>query len=274
VSLDKRFFLYIFIMPLVLILMLTFPTSAQAPDGESLFKTNCSTCHTIGMGTLIGPDLVKIEQRREKAWIKNFIRSSQTMINQGDPDAVAIYETFNKLLMPDQVTITDDQVDAILTYIGSAGTGISSQEKISIGSGQKNHLEGNQPSMGKAPDTDREDIEKGRALFSGKVLLNRGGPACIACHNVTEDKGETGGKFAPDLTNVYSKIDEKTIMDLATAPRYPSMQQAYVNKPIAPEEALQLAAYLKYAGTEGSYQRERDQRAAELLKRFNRNSPK
>ena len=35
---------------------------AQA-DGEQIFKTNCVSCHTIGGGRLIGPDLEGVTKK-------------------------------------------------------------------------------------------------------------------------------------------------------------------------------------------------------------------
>ena len=76
----------------------------------------CAACHTIGKGKLIGPDLKGVTERREEAWLISFIRSSQTMINNGDPIAVQLFEEYNKIPMPDN-NFTDEQIKGILTYI-------------------------------------------------------------------------------------------------------------------------------------------------------------
>jgi cytochrome c2 len=276
VRLNKKFFLHIFIILQLLILSLTFQANAQLPEGESLFKLNCSACHTIGKGKLIGPDLANVESRREIGWIKRFIKSSQTLIQGGDPTALAVYNEYDQVLMPDQVALTLEQIDKILAYIKSTGLTAQPGATVSLKLDQKPVVRENINASDGAIDNPEildEQVLKGRELFLGVVKLKEGGPSCNSCHNVTEDEQAEGGIFAPDLTNVYSRIDEKEIMELATAPRYPSMQKAYQDKSITLEEAQLIAAFLKYAGTGSDYQQKRDQRAADLLKRFNKEGP-
>jgi mono/diheme cytochrome c family protein len=247
----------------------TFPTPAfsQMADGKKLFGVNCSVCHTLGAGKLIGPDLAGILERRDRNWIVRFIRSSQTMITNGDKQAVAVFEDYDKMIMPDQTTLSDTEIEAILAYIGDPGSYSDiaadfepdSEPLVNI-PGQRNQENEMNP----------EDINHGRDLFNGRIQMHSGGPACISCHNVSEGDGNTGGQLAPDLTNVYSRIDESMIMELATNPKYPSMQKVYLDKPITPEEAASLASYLRYAGTGSAYQQERNRRAADFLKRINR----
>lgn len=76
----------------------------------------CAACHTIGKGKLIGPDLKGVTERHDKDWLYSFIRSSQTMIKNGDPVAVKLFEEYNKIPMPDN-NFTDEQIEGLLTYI-------------------------------------------------------------------------------------------------------------------------------------------------------------
>ncbi|MEN8120456.1 MAG: c-type cytochrome [Bacteroidota bacterium] len=76
----------------------------------------CNACHSIGGGKKIGPDLKGVTERRDEAWIIKFIQSSQTMINEGDVEAVKLFEEYNKIPMPDNA-LTDDEVKALLNYI-------------------------------------------------------------------------------------------------------------------------------------------------------------
>jgi len=76
----------------------------------------CGACHTIGKGKLIGPDLKGVTERREETWLLSFIKSSQTMVNNGDPVAVQLFEEHNKIPMPDN-NFTDEQIKGLLTYI-------------------------------------------------------------------------------------------------------------------------------------------------------------
>ena len=46
-----------------LLFALCFHASAEV-NGEQLFKTNCTACHTIGGGRLVGPDLIGVTNKR------------------------------------------------------------------------------------------------------------------------------------------------------------------------------------------------------------------
>ena len=54
------------------------PASAEgmqqsAQEGQQLFVRYCQSCHTIGAGNLIGPDLQGVTTRRDRAWLERFI---------------------------------------------------------------------------------------------------------------------------------------------------------------------------------------------------------
>src|SRR6185295_5199410 len=70
-----------------------------APD--LLFVRQCSGCHTIGKGDLIGPDLKGVTARHERSWLLRFIRSSREVIDGGDKAAAALFERYKRQRMPD-----------------------------------------------------------------------------------------------------------------------------------------------------------------------------
>ena len=90
-------------------------TFSQAQEGAQLFQV-CAACHTIGKGKLIGPDLYKVTERRDRAWLLKFIHNSQEMVQAGDPIAVKLFEEFNKIPMP-PANLTDEQINTVLAYI-------------------------------------------------------------------------------------------------------------------------------------------------------------
>lgn len=95
--------------------------SFQTPNqvnGEKIFKQNCSACHTVGKGKIVGPDLKGVTERRTEAWLLKFIKSSQTMVKSGDKTAVAVFNENNKIPMPDQ-NLTNEQIKDVLGYIKS-----------------------------------------------------------------------------------------------------------------------------------------------------------
>jgi mono/diheme cytochrome c family protein len=101
----------------------TISLSAQAQsveEGEKLFKSNCTACHTIGGGKLIGPDLAGINDKREADWLNKWIKNSPELIASGDADAVAIFEEFNKSPMTIFAHFSDEDVANVLSFIAVA----------------------------------------------------------------------------------------------------------------------------------------------------------
>ena len=107
----------LFVKWFILAALLSFSIEASPQDGGAdLWKKNCRSCHTIGGGTLVGPDLKDITERRDMDWIRPFIKSSQAMIEAGDSLAVALYEEFNQASMNDHTHLSDENIDSIMTY--------------------------------------------------------------------------------------------------------------------------------------------------------------
>ena len=95
-------------------------------EGKVLFSSRCAGCHNINK-VLTGPALSGVDQRRSIDWIINFVHSSQTLIKKGDKDALAVYEKFNKIPMPDHPDLTDEHIKSIVTYIRSESKSVSEQ---------------------------------------------------------------------------------------------------------------------------------------------------
>lgn len=92
-------------------------TSLQAQeDGEKLFKSYCASCHSPGANQLVGPGLAGVYDKYEKEWLYKWIKNSSALIATGDAQAVAVYEQYNKVIMPAQ-PVTNIQIDAILDYL-------------------------------------------------------------------------------------------------------------------------------------------------------------
>lgn len=107
----------------LLLLLLPFLTqvlhaSPPAEDGKAIFTTRCAACHNINK-QLTGPALAGVHERRSIDWIISFIHSSQGMVKKGDKEAIAIFEKFNKIPMPDHTDLTDDNIKSIVEYIKS-----------------------------------------------------------------------------------------------------------------------------------------------------------
>src|SRR6185295_18635052 len=69
-------------------------------DAAVAFDARCSTCHSVGRGVVVGPDLRGVTARHDGRWLRSFIRSSQSVIRSGDASAVALFRKFQRV-MPD-----------------------------------------------------------------------------------------------------------------------------------------------------------------------------
>lgn len=203
-------------------------------EGEKLFKQVCVACHTIGKGKLIGPDLADVHKRRSEAWIVKFVRSSQTVIKSGDPVAGALFEEFNKILMPDH-NFSDDQIRAIVAYIAENSSG-GAVLAATGGTGQA--------SGGSMTTAIRGNSRAGEKIFEGNTRLANGGPACASCHNITNEYVMAGGALAKDLTDAVSRLSEAGVTAILNNPPFPAMRQAYLNNPLTPIEISDLTAFL------------------------------
>jgi cytochrome c2 len=238
-----------FIAVLLLVIGSTVCYSSEADqlEGAAYFKQMCVACHTINGGILVGPDLANVQERRSDEWLQKFIKSSQTLINSGDPDAVAIYEQFNKIVMPDS-PFSGDQIAAIITYIkaasGGEAAGAAEQEAAS--------------SVDMGIGSTQEDIIIGQNLFQGKIRLKNGGPSCISCHDVKNDAVIGGGILARELTTVFSRMGEPGVRAILGSSPFPVMQQAYLNKPLTDEEIFSIVSFLQQADRDHMFQQPRD----------------
>jgi mono/diheme cytochrome c family protein len=209
-------------------------------QGESIFVQTCKTCHTIGQGKLIGPDLYDVHNRRSENWIKRFIKSSQSVINSGDETAVNLFNEFNRSVMPDQ-PLSDDEIKEILIYIEDQTT------KVNLAGGPVIAIP--KPvlnSEGKTLDeADENDYQMGKDLFSGKDRLANGGAACISCHNVFNNEVIGGGLLGLDLTTAFTRLNGSGVNTIISNSPFPVMQYAYINQRVSQDEAYYLTVFLK-----------------------------
>ena len=86
-------------------------------EGQKIFSSTCKTCHSIGAGKIVGPDLKNVHERRQEEWLLKFIPSPMKMIQSGDPVAVKLFEENNKIPMPDHAFLKESDIKNILAYI-------------------------------------------------------------------------------------------------------------------------------------------------------------
>lgn len=208
---------------------------AQTP-GETLFNSDCRVCHTINGGRLVGPDLAGINEKREQAWLISFIRSSQRMIRSGDEDAVAIYNEYSKMPMPDH-NWKDDEIISVLEYIREQESPIQAGVETA------------------APDSAAEQVYisysdpqllRGKALFYGYEKFSNGAPSCNSCHYTNDESIIGGGKLAMDLTGTYGRLGDAGIQAILSNPPYPVMNAALHDKKLTDDEKEALVVMFQF----------------------------
>lgn len=99
----------------LLLLTIAFPSLAQL-DGEKIFKQRCTSCHYTSDKPLTGPGLKGVTEKRSKEWLKKWINNSSGLIASGDPDAIAIFEEWNKVAMTN-FYFSDEEFEALYAYL-------------------------------------------------------------------------------------------------------------------------------------------------------------
>ena len=88
------------------------------PPGEQLFlRVGCKSCHTIGGGKLIGPDLAGVTTRRNDDWMKKWLKDPPTMIAT-DPEAKKLLEEY--LTPMPSYGLTAKEIDLLIGYLRDA----------------------------------------------------------------------------------------------------------------------------------------------------------
>ena len=198
------------------------PALAAGFDPASTFEVQCSGCHSVGRGVVVGPDLSGVTSRHPPAWLHAFIRSSQGMVKKGDEAARTLFGKFGKV-MPDH-DFSDEQIDSLLKFIASGGPKPPARFRL-------------------ARTATPAEMARGQALFTGAAPLAHGGPACSECHSAGEEGAWRGSTLAADLTRVYERYPDAWLTRALLESRYPLMA-VYRDHPLTVDEAFALKAFL------------------------------
>jgi len=209
-----------------------------ATQGATLFTQRCATCHTVGEGDRVGPDLHGVLERREEAWVTRFITSPGAVIDEGDPVATALLEQFNGIRMPDQ-QLTPEERTALYAFFRDCTQKGKGACKPS-------------PAAKMGTDATPEEIARGRRLFEGTESLAKGGPACFGCHDVRGVGVAGGGTLGPNLTFAFARMGERGMRPALAKLDTSMMGPLYVKAPLEEEEQYALKAFLADASRDGS----------------------
>jgi len=87
------------------------------PAGERLYLgAGCTACHTIGKGTLVGPDLIDVGTRRDPDWLRRWLADPPGML-ENDFNTRFLFRDFS-VQMPN-LGLRPAEIDALLDYLKS-----------------------------------------------------------------------------------------------------------------------------------------------------------
>lgn len=95
------------------------PELRNIQRGEQIYRTRCVSCHSVTGNEIagaLGPDLLGVTQKREKQWLYDWLKAPDQMLKKKDPIALALYEQYNKLAMPN-MRLNKEEATALLKYI-------------------------------------------------------------------------------------------------------------------------------------------------------------
>lgn len=105
------------------------PPIASLDAGRQLFRGTCAACHTIGQGEALGPDLKGITERRDRNWLKRFIKAPDELLAQKDPIALELFERYDQVRMPN-LRLGDEDVEAVIRYLELQGSTPAGQQEL------------------------------------------------------------------------------------------------------------------------------------------------
>ncbi len=214
----------------LLVSALTVNANAGENEAAKIFVQRCTACHTFGKGVKVGPDLKGVTARRPRDWLLRFIRSSQAVIDSGDPVAVALFAEFRRQRMPDWTDLSEEQVGAILDWLAADGP----EQKPA----DERHAE-----LATAVE-----VELGRRLFLGQTRFAGGGMACAGCHGVRDRGDSRGGSLAGDLTGIYAAYRDRALTMFIRRPCSARVPESSAAGFLQPQELFALKAYLRKVG--------------------------
>jgi cytochrome c2 len=85
-------------------------------SGRQVFQARgCHTCHIVGEGKRIGPDLRGIAQRRSEEWLTSWLADPAAMI-RATPALQAWPAEYGGIIMPNQ-NLTAEEIQAVIAYM-------------------------------------------------------------------------------------------------------------------------------------------------------------
>ncbi len=215
---------FVLILPLFLSLAVTNQASVVTP--AEYFEQNCSSCHSIGGGASVGPDLKNVTERASRRWLIDLIRDPESKISGKDPYAAKLVAEAQGMVMPGFPDVTQQFGEGLLDYVDQ---------------------QSGKPGVSRAPVVVGNPA-RGCDLFLGKQRLINGAAACIACHQAS-GLPVAGGRLGPNLSDVHKKFGgDHALSSWLSRPPTTLMATIFRSAPLTTDEAADITACLDISG--------------------------
>jgi cytochrome c2 len=92
------------------------PQVPGAEEGRDVFVTRgCNSCHGVGAGTVIGPDLKGVGTRRDPDWLRRWLADPAGTI-RAYPELQSWPATYGNIVMPNQ-NLSTQEIEALVRYL-------------------------------------------------------------------------------------------------------------------------------------------------------------
>ncbi len=186
--------------------------SADAKAGQEVFDRNCVTCHTLGQGDGIGPDLAGISERRDRDWLVKWIDDPIGM-GKNDPLGQQLLAEWNNVPMSDS-NLNAQQIEQVLAYIDHA----SQAETAEV-------------------DNTPMELNEGQFEQAKDIYFDR----CAGCHG-TLRAGATGPNIQPARSTEIGTNSIKAILNNGLPGGMPPWGRMGI---LSQEEIDMMAAYIQ-----------------------------
>lgn len=216
---------------ITIVLLSAAPGVIGQEDIAAKFKQSCASCHWIGGGRLVGPDLRNVSQRAERDFLIRFILNPKAMLDAQDPYIMKLKDESNGAIMTNVPDMTRGLAEALLDFVDAESKLDSSQFF-----GTPAALE----------PFSAEIAAVGLSLFNGETRLINAGPPCISCHSINAEGSGLGGQLAPELTGVFGRLNGRTaITAWLSSPPTETMRSLFKDHQLEDIETKQLAMFFE-----------------------------
>ena len=107
--------------------------SLDTSRAQFTFESRCASCHTVGGGERIGPDLAQVTARRSTAWITRYLKEPDKVLAEAEPTAVLLSNRYPQVRMPN-LRLGDEDVAVLIAYL-DAQSKVADKAKGTVAAG-------------------------------------------------------------------------------------------------------------------------------------------